>query len=65
MAVGMNEARRMAELEANARYTRDRHRLYRARVHGPGATSPDRLRDLHREAELAERLLAHARAGDS
>lgn len=61
----MIEDRRMVELEANARYTRDRYRLYRARVHGPGATSPSRLDDLRRDAELAERLLAKAKTPHS
>jgi hypothetical protein len=56
----VNEPRRLEELEANAHYATDRYRLYRARVSGPKATSPGRLRELRREAELAERTLTRA-----
>jgi hypothetical protein len=51
---------RLERLEANARYATDRYRLYRARVSGPTATSAGRLRELQREAELAQRTLARA-----
>ena len=57
----MNDPRRLEMLEANARYATDRYRLYRARVSGPNPTSTGRLRELQREAELAEMTLARAR----
>lgn len=57
----MNELRRFEVLEANARHASDRYRLYRARVSGPNPTSAARLRELQREAELAEMTLARAR----
>jgi hypothetical protein len=57
----MNDPRRLEALEANARYATERFRLYRARVHGPKPTSTGRLRELQREAELAEKTLARAR----
>ena len=53
---------RLEDLEANAHLTSDRFRLYRARVHGSQPTSIVKLRELKRDAELAERLLLHARA---
>ena len=61
----MNDNERLADLEANARHASDRFRLYQARVHGSKPTSMAKLRELKRDAELAERLLSHARAGDS
>ena len=54
--------RRLAELEAGARHARDRYRLYRAKAYGPRATSPGRLRDLERQANLAESRLERAKA---
>jgi hypothetical protein len=59
----VNDPRRLEALEANARYATERYRLYRARVSGPKPTSTSRLRELEREAELAETTLARARAG--
>jgi hypothetical protein len=56
----LNDARRLEELEANARYATDRYRLYQARVMSSKATRPGRLRELRREAELAERTLTRA-----
>jgi hypothetical protein len=58
----VNDARRLEELEANARHATERYRLYRARVHGSKPTSTGRLRELQRESELAEGMLARARA---
>lgn len=59
----MNSAdRRLEHLEANARHTSDRFRLYRAKTYGSRPTSVVKLRELKREAELAERLVAHSRA---
>jgi hypothetical protein len=54
---------RLVELEANSRHARERYRLYKAKAYGPGPTSPERLRRLERESELAERRLQRARTG--
>ncbi len=48
------------ELRAQARYHRQRYDLYKAKVQGPRATSPARLRELERAATLATERLAHA-----
>lgn len=48
------------ELRAQARYHRQRYDLYKAKVQGPRATSPARLRELERAAALAAERLAHA-----
>ena len=61
----MNDNERLADLEANAQHATDRFRLYRARVYGSKPTTIAKLRELKRDADLAERLLTHARAGDS
>ena len=58
----MNDEQRLVELELQARHARDRFRLYRASMHGPTATRPGRLRELQRESELADRVLARFRA---
>lgn len=52
---------RMADLEAEDRYHRERYALYRAKTYGPRPTSPARLRSLRLAAEVAERRLRHAR----
>jgi len=52
--------RRLEHLKANAQHTSDRFRLYRARVSGSQPTSIVKLRELKRDADLAERLLLHA-----
>ena len=57
----MNDAQRLEELKAKARYATDRFRLYRASSHGSLPTSPGRLRELQRESERANRALARAR----
>jgi hypothetical protein len=54
--------RRLEELTAEAEHARDRHRLYRARVHGPRLTSPGRLRDLERARKMAESRLKRAQS---
>jgi hypothetical protein len=54
--------RRLAELEAEARYARERHQLYRAKAYGPRLTSPGRLRELERQSTFAQRRLDRARA---
>ena len=48
-------------VEAEARYHRDRLALYRARMHGPKATSVGRLEELERAAAAAEERLTAAR----
>ena len=55
---------RLVELEANSRYARERYQLYRAKSYGSRLTSPERLRRLKRESELAERRLGRAKTGD-
>ena len=52
----------LAELEAEARYARERYELYRARAYGPRLTSAVRLRELERRSKLAESRLDRARA---
>jgi hypothetical protein len=50
---------RIEDLEAEARYARERYDLYRAKAYGPRPTSPARLRELQRAHEgAAERLRA-------
>jgi hypothetical protein len=53
----------MEQLEAEARYHRDRYELYRARVRSGSSTptSPARLRALEQSATAAAERLAHAR----
>ncbi len=50
------------QLEADARYARDRYRLYRAKSYGPSATSQAHLRELEQHLKLANSRLAKARA---
>jgi len=52
---------RMADLEAEDRYHRERYALYRAKTYGPRPTSPARLRTLRLASEAADRRLRHAR----
>jgi hypothetical protein len=52
---------RIDELEAEARYARERVDLYRAKTYGPRATSPVRMRELERTADGAEERLRRAR----
>ena len=56
---------RLVELEANSRYARERYQLHWAKAYGSRLTSPERLRRLKRESELAERRLERAKAGGS
>ena len=51
----------LAELEAQARYHRDRLALYRARAYGSKPTSESRLRELARISAAADARLRHAR----
>ena len=55
-------SRRLEELTAEAKYARNRYRLYRAKVHAPGPTSPGRLRKLERASNMAEGMLRRAQA---
>jgi hypothetical protein len=56
---------RLVMLEAEARYARDRYRLYRARLSGPRPTRPGRLRELEREQRRARSRLRRARSGET
>ena len=56
---------RVAELEAEARYHRERYDLYRARAYGARPTSAARLRELARASERAAERLAAAKASQS
>jgi hypothetical protein len=49
------------QLDAEARYARERYELYRAKTYGPRPTSPARLRELKRIHEGAEARLRRAR----
>jgi hypothetical protein len=53
--------RPLPELEAEARYARERYELYRAKAYGPRLTSAGRLRDLARKSKLAEGRLNRAK----
>jgi hypothetical protein len=53
-------AMRVQDLEREDRYHRERYALYRAKVYGPRATSPARLRALKLASEAAERRLRRA-----
>lgn len=52
----------LTELKAAAEHARQRHDLYKAKTYGPKPTSPQRLRELKREAERAASSLDRARA---
>lgn len=51
----------LTDLENQARYHRDRLALYRAKMHGPKATSVGRLEALQRAATAAQERLDAAR----
>lgn len=55
---------RLVELEAEARYARERYQLYKAKAYGARPTSPGRLRELERTSMLATRRLDRARADE-
>lgn len=55
----------LQELEAEARYHRDRLALYRARVLSARPTSAARLRDLQRTSAAADTRLRHAAGRDA
>lgn len=50
----------LLDLQMQARYHRDRHRLYAARVGGSRPTSLSKLEELRRTRELAEGSLRRA-----
>lgn len=52
---------RLEELEAEARYHRERYDLYRAKSYGPRPTSDSRLRELERMHQGAASRLRRAR----
>jgi hypothetical protein len=54
------DTERLDRLRTEARYTRQRRDLYRAKSYGPRATSPERMRELERAADQAAELLAEA-----
>jgi len=51
----------LSELEAQARYHRDRLALYRARMHGAHPTSVGRLEELERASAAADERLRTVR----
>lgn len=55
-------AAHLDELQAQAQYARQRYDLYKARAYGPRLTSPARMRELERDASLAEARLRFAKA---
>lgn len=64
----MSGSNRIEELRAEARYHRDRYRLYRAKIYGGRARSMARLRALERAHQGAEARLRRAqqeRASDN
>lgn len=54
-------ASELPQLEAEARYHRDRLALYRARLLSARPASPSRLRELERISAAADARLRHAR----
>jgi hypothetical protein len=56
----MSQGDHLEELQAAARYQRERLALYRARVYGSSLTSATRLRELERASEFAEQRLRRA-----
>jgi hypothetical protein len=55
----------LPELEAHARYHRDRFALYRARVLGAKPANVARLRELQRASAAADARLRHAATPDA
>jgi hypothetical protein len=54
----------LRELEAEARYARERYQLYKARSYSSRLTSHERLRELERRSKLAQRLVDRAKLVD-
>jgi hypothetical protein len=65
----MTSPGRLEDLRADVSYHRERRDLYRAKVYGPRATSPARLKELERVYALSSSRLRRAEreqeAGDS
>jgi len=55
------ETQRLAQLEAEAKYARERFDLYRAKVYGPRPTNTTQLRKLQEASKYAEARLTRAR----
>ena len=51
---------RLEQLRAVARYDRERRDLYRAKIHGPRPTTPERLEELERACARSELRLRRA-----
>jgi len=62
MSAMTTDADRLARLRMDARYHRERRDLYRAKMHSPRATSPERMRELERSCEQAAERLRSAEA---
>jgi hypothetical protein len=60
-AAERSRAGHLADLGMQARYHRDRHRLYAARMGGSRPWSPSKLRELKRLREVAESALGRAK----
>jgi hypothetical protein len=56
----MIPARRMEELQSEARYHRERYDLYKAKAYGPRLTSVTRLQELERRHQGADSRLRAA-----
>jgi hypothetical protein len=56
------EGRRLAQLEAEAKYARQRFDLYRAKVYGPRSSNPTQLRKLQEACKYAEARLERAKS---
>jgi hypothetical protein len=50
---------RIEDLRAEARYHRERHDLYRAKMYGPRPTTMARLKELERAHQGAQARLRH------
>ncbi len=61
-SVMTTDADRIARLRMDARYHRERRDIYRAKAYGDRPSSPMRLRELERAADLAEERLRAAEA---
>jgi hypothetical protein len=52
--------RRIEEMQAEAKYHRERYDLYKAKAYGPRLTSPARMQELERRSRSAESRLRAA-----
>jgi hypothetical protein len=60
----MTHLRRIEELQAEARYHRERYDLYKAKTYGPRPASDARLRELERRHQSADARLRQALRAD-